>query len=149
MSALDNLPEYLDGLLQEIADPQVWPWVAGGAAVLAVIVIAIGFLLLRSRRRRPPPLPEMVVVDLASVGDLGPPEDGPELRCYGIGVRLAVLILAPSGRQSDVPTGVERSAMIDQIVPGLAKVVAGTGRWSSSGRRSSARAASPMPFSPA
>src|SRR5438552_3835550 len=122
MSALDNLPEYFSDLIDQLADAQVWPWVVGGAAALAIVVIATA--VLRSRRRRPPPLPEMVVVDLASVGDLGPPEDGPELRCYGLGVRLAVLILAPSGRQREVPTSIERSAMIDQIVPGLAKVVA-------------------------
>jgi hypothetical protein len=124
MPELDNLAQYFDDLIDRLADPQVWPWVAGGAAALAIIIIVIAFAWLRARSRRPPPLPEMVVVDLASVGDIGPPEDGPELRCYGLGVRLAVLILAPSGRQREVPTGVERSAMIDQIVPGLAKVVA-------------------------
>jgi hypothetical protein len=127
MSDLDAFLESLNGLLDQLADPQVWPWVACGAAVLTVLAIASAVLWLRRRRQAPPPLPEIVAIDLASVGEIGPPQNGPELRCYGVGVRLAVLVLAPSGRLREVPRGVERSAMIDQVVPGLAKVVAAHG----------------------
>src|SRR6266508_442043 len=119
MSALDDFADYLSGLLDQLADPQVWPLVAGGAAVLAALAIGIAVLWLRKRRQGPPPLPEIVAIDLASVGQIGPPQKGPELRCYGLGVRLAILVLAPSGRLREVPAGVERSAMIDQVVPGL------------------------------
>jgi hypothetical protein len=127
MSELDDLTDTLSGLLDQVADPQVWPWVAGGAAALAVLAVVVAVLWLRRRRQGPPPLPEIVAIDLASVGQIGPPESGPELRCYGLRVRVAVLVLAPSGRLREVPAGVERSAMIDQVVPGLAKVVAAHG----------------------
>ncbi len=127
MFDLDDFLNDLDGLLDRITDPQVWPWVASGAAVLAVLAIGVAVVWLRRRQLRPPPLPEIVAIDLASVGQIGPPEAGPELRCYGLGVRLAVLVLAPSGRLREVPTGIERSAMIDQVVPGLAKVAAAHG----------------------
>jgi hypothetical protein len=124
MSPLDNLAENTNWLIDQLASGQVLPWVLGGAALLALVAVVGAILLVRKRRQRPPPLPDIVMVDLASVGEIGPPEDGPELRCYGLAVRLAVLVLAPAGRLRDVPGSVERSAMIDQIVPGLAKLVA-------------------------
>jgi hypothetical protein len=123
MSPLDNLDENTTWLIDQLSGEQVWPWVVGGAAVLALIAVIGAVFWVRKRRQRPPPLPEIVMVDLASVGDIPPPEEGPELRCYGLEVRLAVLVLAPAGRLREVPGGVERSAMIDQIVPGLAKLV--------------------------
>ena len=106
MSPLDNLAENTNWLIDQLASGQVLPWVLGGAALLALVAVVGAILLVRKRRQRPPPLPDIVMVDLASVGEIGPPEDGPELRCYGLAVRLAVLVLAPAGRLRDVPGSV-------------------------------------------
>jgi len=124
MPAWEEIAARLDWLIEQSTRDEVRPWVVGSAALLAAVAVIALLMWLRARRRRPPPLPGAVVIDLADVGPLSVPEEGPELRCYGLAVRLAVVVLAPSGRQREVPSGVDRSALIDQIVPGLAKVVA-------------------------
>jgi hypothetical protein len=96
-----------------------------GAIVVGVLILLAA--LLWRRRRGPPPLREpALAIDLDSL-TAGPPEEGPQLHCYGLPVRLAVMVLAPAGRGGEVPAGVERSAALDQIVPGLPRVAAAHG----------------------
>ena len=95
---------------------------AGGVVFLALVVLLV---MLLGRRRGPPPLNyRPLAIDLDPFGDHGPPDETPTLHCHGLPVRLAVLVLAPVGRGAGVPSGIERSAAIEQIVPGLAAVAA-------------------------
>src|SRR5262245_16888446 len=88
---------------------QVGPLPLAGCAAAAVLLLVLLVYFWR-RRKGPPPLREpALIVDLDGL-DVPPPEDGPALHCYGLPVRLAVLVLAPSGRGGEVPTGVNRSA---------------------------------------
>lgn len=105
---------------------EIGPLPLAGYCAAAVLLLVLLVYFWR-RRKGPPPLREpSLIVDLEGL-DVPPPEDGPALHCHGLPVRLAVLVLAPSGRGGEVPTGVNRSAAIDQIVPGLARIAAAHG----------------------
>jgi len=112
----DDLRDFAVDYLNRLETPHLLAVAA--AAALAVLA----FWLLRGRRAPPIADDDGLAIDLASLGDCRPDDEDVSLSCYGVPVRLAVLVLAPSGRGADVPTGIARSAAIDQIVPGLARV---------------------------
>lgn len=87
--------------------------------VMAVVV----FLLFRRRAVRPEPLAPDLRIDLTTLPDHGPKADGPRLEFYGTPVRLAVLVLAPAGRNNAAPTDAELPELVDSLVPGLWAVV--------------------------
>jgi hypothetical protein len=92
------------------------------AAVAAVVLLAIAFVWLRRKKPHaaavPPP-----AIELSRLGERGPPAAACRLECYEIPVRLAALVLAPAGASRALPPRDFWSALIDQIVPGLAEVV--------------------------
>lgn len=92
--------------------------VGGLAALVAVAVVAKALL---ARRRLPAPPAPSLAIDLASLGDCGPPAVGPSLECYNVPVRLAVMVLAPVGR-GGIPSLEKLPAVIDQITPNLSAV---------------------------
>jgi hypothetical protein len=97
--------------------------IGGGAALLAFAVLV--FVIVRFRRqRRPPPLPPIDLrVDINALGDHGPSEAPLSLELYNLPVRLAAVVLAPTGRGSELPAGRDSAALVDNIVPGLAQMV--------------------------
>jgi hypothetical protein len=98
----------------------------GGAALavlLGLLLVVIMVLLLRRRGGRPDRKEPDLRIDLGSLPDHGPPPAGPRLEFYGTPVRLAVLVLAPAGRNSPLPSEEELSDLIDDLVPGLWAVV--------------------------
>jgi hypothetical protein len=99
-------------------------YLIGGAALVALLVV--GLVILRLRRRRgPPPLPPVDLrVDIQSLGDHAPPQGAPTLELYNLPVRLAAVVLAPTGRGSQLPVGMDAGALVDNIVPGLAQILA-------------------------
>ncbi len=98
----------------------------GGAALAALVLFLLVILLLallrsRGRKLEPPPVDMRI-----SVGDLppgGPPEVGPRLEIYGTPVRLAAIVLAPAGRNTQLPSGDALATAIDGLVPELMSVV--------------------------
>ena len=98
-------------------------YIAGGAAVVGVIglILLVRFL----RRRRAPALPPPIdlTIDLAKLGDGGPPAGNLSLELYNVPVRLAALIVAPAGRGAQLPAGMEPRALAEEIVPGLTEIV--------------------------
>ena len=106
-------------LLDQFSDG--WLIAAVGAAVAVLIVISA---IVQIRRRRPVDTGPSLTINLAA-HDLGPPPaSGPRLECHNVPVRMAVLVLAPVGRISEVPQGPALGALCEALLPGLANVVA-------------------------
>jgi hypothetical protein len=100
-----------------------WVLVAIGAAGLLLLAIFLA-LGLSARRRKPVESPTIdLVIDVQELPANGPPNDGPKLEFYGIPVRLAVLVLAPAGRNAQLPSHQKLVGVLDDLVPGLASVV--------------------------
>jgi len=91
-----------------------------------VLVILIGLLLLIWRRRRAArvlPEPDLFV-DVTKL-DLGAmPESGPRAEIYGTPVQIAVVVVAPVGRQGELPPPDMLPGVLERLVPGLPKVIA-------------------------
>ena len=97
-------------------------WFAIVAALVVAIVAAVAVRRLRRSLRREPVRQDRPI-DLATLGEAGPPAGGPTLSVYNIPVRVAAIVLAPLGRVSRLPGAVELSAALDEVVPGLGGVV--------------------------
>ncbi len=95
---------------------------AGLAAVVVVAFVLLRKILRRRRRELLPPAPDLAI-DVAALGTAGPPAAGPILEHYNVPVRLAAVVVAPTGRIPELPPE-QLPALIDHVVPGLAKVVA-------------------------
>ncbi|MFO0900005.1 MAG: hypothetical protein U0836_21445 [Pirellulales bacterium] len=88
-----------------------------------VVLLAAGLLAFRLRRRAPPepPKPDLFL-DVTSLGERPPPVDGPQLECYHLPVRIALVVVAPLGRTGQQPTDEELLPLLEGIVPGLARI---------------------------
>ena len=99
-------------------------WTALAIAVGAVIGV---WLVVRSVRRawrpRPGP-PSDLTIDLSRLSDAGPPPTGPRLEFYGTPVRLAVLVVAPAGRDGQLPAAEVLPGLMERMIPGLPQVIA-------------------------
>jgi hypothetical protein len=111
------------GSKREIAampDEYLWPLVVAAGAIALAGTIAV----LLWRRRRGPIEPERPIefVDIAKLPAHGPPQGGRQLTCYGVPVRVAVVVVAPSGRGSAADAEVVLGDVLEAAVPGLADV---------------------------
>jgi hypothetical protein len=107
------------------ADPNLTLLIEAAALVLALVLAAlIGVAALRRRKPRVEPPPVDLRLRVEELELIGPPAAGPQLEFYGTPVRLSVLVLAPAGRNSQLPSGDSLLEAIDCLVPGLAGVVA-------------------------
>ncbi len=113
----------------QVQPPITWMLLFGGVALavliaFAVISIAIAWLVFR---RKPDPAPEKTwerLIDLTALEARGAPADGPRLEYYGCPVRLAVLVLAPVGRDGSIPEKEQLPELLEQFVPQFLQVVA-------------------------
>lgn len=96
----------------------------GGIAIVAgLLLILLAVLLFRRRAVTvEPPAPDLHI-DLATLPAHGPDPEGPWLEVYGLPVRLAVLVLAPAGRNSPTPDEAELPELFDSLVPGLGEII--------------------------
>jgi hypothetical protein len=92
-----------------------------GVAVVLVLYVVLRILL--AGRRKTVRAGE-ATLDLRRLGDEGPPAGGEALTVYHVPVRLAAIVLASSGRDSDLPPLAEQAETFDAIVPGLARIAA-------------------------
>ncbi len=95
----------------------------GGAVVAAVVFLLIVVAFLRARAKKPEPPPVDLRIDLADLQLGGPPEEGPRLEIYGTPVRLAALVLAPAGRNNQIPATDKLPEAIEDLLPGLMGVL--------------------------
>jgi hypothetical protein len=98
---------------------------AAAAAVAGVLLLAFvtAVLMLRRRRRPVEPPPVDLSLHIEELDPSGPTAEGPQLEFYGTPVRLAALILAPAGRNSQLPPAQQLAETVDFLVPGLAAIV--------------------------
>ena len=94
---------------------------AGLVALWCGMIVA-GKLRRRRRLRNLPPPPDLAI-DVSALPQEGPPTRGPRLELYNIPVRLAVFVLAPTGRGSQLPDDDRLPELVDQIVPGFMRVL--------------------------
>ena len=99
-------------------------WMAAvGTAVVTLIVVTL-FVLLRRRRKEPVEATPEIAVDLSQLDSSGPIKEGPRLEFYGLPVRMAVIVVAPAGRNSELPPAEVLPGLMERLVPGLSQVIA-------------------------
>jgi hypothetical protein len=99
-----------------------------GGFVLGAVVLATlaGLLLLIWRRRRATSqLPEPdLFIDVTKLNLVAMPETGPRAEIYGTPVQIAVVVVAPAGRQGELPPPDMLPGVLERLVPGLPSVIA-------------------------
>lgn len=99
--------------------------VVGGAALLVFLALLIlVVLLLRRTTHRVEAPPIDLTIDIRQFPAGGPPEDGPQLQIYGTPVRLTAIVLAPAGRNSELPDQDQLPQLLEALLPGLHEVCA-------------------------
>jgi hypothetical protein len=95
------------------------------ALALLVLVVAVIFIWRRLRRRVdiviPPPVD--LGIDVSQLPQSGPMDPTLQVEIYGTPVRIAVIVLAPVGRDGVVPQMHEFLDIIEQLVPNFAAAV--------------------------
>jgi len=95
-----------------------------GVAVVALVLLWVVWKVLS--RKGKSPLGRRSVdleIDYRSLGDKGPPPGPLRLEFLGIPVRLAAVVLAPSGRLGNLPPEQDMPELYASIIPGLEEVV--------------------------
>ena len=100
------------------------------AAVLAIVlsIVAATFRSVRRFFRRRGPRTAagspQYFIDVATLGDWGPPPGPITLEVFNLPMRLAAVVLAPAGRGHDLPAAESLPPVFDALVPGLDRIVA-------------------------
>lgn len=125
MNALAFFPDLLGCVCAAAFMMPVPAWMIALAAGIALAVAAVAlFAVLRGRRRiAAPPEPDLFL-DVDQLDASGPPSQGARLEFYGTPVRLAVVVVAPAGRQGEQPPAGVLPTLLDRLIPGLPRVVA-------------------------
>jgi hypothetical protein len=90
---------------------------------LFVLVYLIARKVLAGSRPQTKPISDLEPIEIDSLTDRGPPDSGPELEVYHVPVRLALIVLAPLGRESRLPESGELPLLVDRFLPGLMRVL--------------------------
>ena len=94
--------------------------------VVILVVIVAALMVLKRLLARKAPAPERppdLRIDVTSLPRMRPPTGGATLHCVHVPVRLAVLVLAPAGRIRELPPREQLAEVVDNIVPGLGRVL--------------------------
>ena len=103
-----------------------WAMVVMALAVVVFLLLLAVFILLimtARRRQRLPSSPNDLTIDVSQLPAGGPPGEGPTLEFYGMSVRLVVVVLAPAGRNAQLPPENKLASVLDDLSPGLSSVV--------------------------
>ena len=91
-----------------------------------LVLLVIAILLWRRFRRReeiviPPPVD--VGIDVARLPTRGPDDTNLQVEVYGTPVRIALIVLAPVGRDGSIPQPDEVLEIVEQLVPNFAEAI--------------------------
>jgi hypothetical protein len=103
-----------------------WAMVVMATAVVVFLLLLVVFILLvmtARRRQRSSSPPSELTIDVRQLPAGGPPGEGPTLEFYGMPVRLVVVVLAPAGRNAQLPPENKLASVLDDLSPGLSSVV--------------------------
>ncbi len=118
-------PNDVAAKLEDVAGKISGDMVKYGIIALVVLVAAyIVLRLLKTRRREPPPPSPDLSIDVTALAAEGPPAAGPSLLYYGVSARLVAIVLAPLGRDRELPRADQFPGALDGIVPNLSQVAA-------------------------
>jgi hypothetical protein len=111
------------GASESVPDDNSWPLVLAAGAIALIIAAALAVAMGLWRRRQPlRPERQIEFIDVAALPADGPPAGRRQLTCYGVPVRLAVVVVAPSGRGSDASGEVLLADVLEAAIPGLADI---------------------------
>ncbi|MHB1033128.1 MAG: hypothetical protein ACYC35_16225 [Pirellulales bacterium] len=95
---------------------------------LVVLAIAVVFYAivrtLRGRHAKPAMRMPHLELNISALGAAGPPPYGPVVEFHGVPVRVAAVVLAPTGRVRPIPPPHELPGLLDELVPGLGQILA-------------------------
>ena len=100
------------------------PLIILGVGIVAVVAVLF-FIFSRLRRKKPQHASTQQPLEI-SVGELptsAPPSEGAQLEVYNVPMRLALLVLAPVGREGQIPASEHLPIVVDAIVPNLMQVL--------------------------
>lgn len=100
----------------------LWPGLVIAAAMIATI-LSLRIVLRRRSAAAPVAIEPNLRIDVNALSQAGPESDSPRLELYHVPVRLGVLVLAPTGRGSELPANDTLPTVVEQIVPGLMEVL--------------------------
>ncbi len=110
--------EELTGLVS--SDLITWALVAAAIVVVLVVVARV----LKGGRAKPAMRMPHLELNISALGAAGPPPYGPVVEYHGAAVRVAAVVLAPTGRVRPIPPPHELPRVLDELVPGLGQILA-------------------------
>ena len=114
----------LESSVLEVAVLVIASLLAAYALFAVCKLVYLYVVMLRHRHLPEDASLDSLCVDVAQLPDNGPPDDGSQLTCYGVPVRLAAVVVAPAGRHGTVPEASELPSIIDEVIPGLTEFTA-------------------------
>jgi hypothetical protein len=100
------------------------PIVAVIAVVLMVgLVVLLAMVVFRGKRGNSNDGLENLTIDISQLPSHGPDGAAPQLELFGTTVRIAVIVIAPAGRGSELPSKFNLPGVFDGVVPGLMELV--------------------------
>lgn len=93
----------------------------GVLAVLAVLVYIVGKL--RGDRRNWQDVASTLEISIAALPSSPPPAGGAVLEIYNLPMRLALLVIAPVGREGKFPPNEHLPLLVDAVAPNLMQVL--------------------------
>lgn len=111
--------------LKALDQDQVIVWI--GALSAGLLTLVLIFIVIRRLLRRPEPPSEPIIddrfMDVSQLDSRGPPNELPVVEVYGVQVRVAVVILAPVGRDGLSPEPEALNSILEQLVPGFSGAI--------------------------
>ena len=107
-------------MAQGLFNTEILIWIGLPALALGLVVVVALVL----KRRKPPvhATAELPAINVAALGQAGPPASPVQLECYGAPVRIAAIVLAPMGTGGGFPSNDQLPEVIDRVVPGLSEI---------------------------
>jgi len=107
-----------------LADISPTTWIILGVGVVAAVGVLL-FIVSKLRGGKAPAaaVTEPPDIQLASLPAGPPPAGGAQLEVYNMPMRLALLVLAPVGREGQIPPNEQLPQVVDSIAPNLMQVL--------------------------
>jgi hypothetical protein len=113
----------IDKLIQTLTQLGGNVMLYGVVAAIVCVLCAIAWKIITGKKTTSTSKSPSMDIDVMSLGNQGPPSEGPALEFFNQPVRLMAVVLAPAGRIRDLPPVDQWDEVYDAILPGLDKVI--------------------------